>query len=191
MDIFERDRSGASISINDAEFYKIGAVIENAQKILAKLNLEYHTREEVTAIFSELTGQEVDSTFEMLPPFYTDFGRNICVGKNVFINQNCTFMDRGGIILEDNVLIAPKVNLITINHTENPHCRRNTESYPIHICKNVWIGTGATITPGVTIGENSIIAAGAVVTKDIPANVIAGGVPAKTIREIDKEEKLK
>lgn len=190
MDIFERDKSGASISINDPEFYKIGAIIENAQKILAKLNLEYHTREEVTAIFSELTGRDVDSTFEMLPPFYTDFGRNIHIGKNVFINQHCTFMDRGGITLEDNVLIAPKVNLITINHTENPRFRRNTESYPIHICKNVWIGTGATITPGVTIGENSIIAAGAVVTKDIPANVIAGGVSAQIIREIETEKKL-
>lgn len=190
MDIFERDKSGASISINDPEFYKIGAIIENAQKILAKLNLEYHTREEVIAIFSELTGRDVDSTFEMLPPFYTDFGRNIHIGKNVFINQHCTFMDRGGITLEDNVLIAPKVNLITINHTENPRFRRNTESYPIHICKNVWIGTGATITPGVTIGENSIIAAGAVVTKDIPANVIAGGVSAQIIREIETEEKL-
>lgn len=187
MDIFERDKLGESISINDPEFHKIGTVIQNAQKILARLNLEYHTREEITAIFSELTGQDVDSSFEMLAPFYTDFGKNIRVGKNVFINQNCTFMDRGGITLEDNVLIAPKVNLITINHTEDPRLRRNTESYPIHICKNVWIGTGATITPGVTIGENSIIAAGAVVTKDIPANVIAGGIPAKTIRKIEKE----
>lgn len=81
MDIFEKDKSGASISINEPEFYKIGEVIQNAQKILARLNLEYHTREEIAAIFSELTGQDVDSSFEMLPPFYTDFGKNIRIGK--------------------------------------------------------------------------------------------------------------
>ena len=185
MDIFARDLAGAEISIEDPEFYKIGRVIDGAQKILAELNQSYHTKEEIQGIFSRLTGRTVDKSFELLAPFYTDFGRNITVGKNVFINQNCTFMDRGGITLEDHVLIAPRVNLITINHTIDPERRRNTESSPIHICKNVWIGAGVTVTPGVTIGENSIIAAGAVVTRDIPPNVIAGGIPARVIKEIN------
>lgn len=184
MDIFERDLAGEAISIRDPEFYKINAVIEQTQKILAKLNLAYHTKEEVRALFSELTGRQVDPSFELMPPFYADFGRNIIVGKDVFINQNCTFMDRGGITLEDKVLIAPRVNLVTINHSIAPKQRRDTESKPIHICKNVWIGTGATVMPSVTIGENTIIAAGSVVTKDIPPGVIAAGVPAKIIKEI-------
>lgn len=188
MDIFERDLSGEPISILDKDFHKIQAVIDNAQKILAELNLSYHTKSEVREIFSRLTDKEIDDNFELLPPFYCDFGRNITVGKNVFINQNCTFMDRGGIVIDDNVLIAPRVNLITINHTIDPKHRRDVYSNPIHICKNVWIGTSATVTMGVTIGENSIIAAGAVVTKDIPPNVIAAGIPAKVIRRIDKEK---
>ncbi len=187
MDIFERDLLGEPISIFDKDFPKIQAVIDNSQKILAELNLSYHTKSEVREIFSRLTDKEIDDSFELLPPFYTDFGRNITVGKNVFINQNCTFMDRGGITIEDNALIAPRVNLITINHCQEPSRRRDVYSKPIHIFKNVWIGAGVTVTPGVTIGENSIIAAGAVVTKDIPPNVIAAGVPAKVIRKIDKE----
>ncbi len=184
MNIFDRDRAGEAISIHDPEFYKINAVINETQKLLAELNHVYHEPEEVRRLFAKLTQKEIDASFELLPPFYTDFGRNITVGKDVFINQNCTFMDRGEITLEDKVLIAPRVNLITINHSISPKNRRDTESKPIYICKNVWIGAGATVTPGVTIGENSIIAAGAVVTKDIPPNVIAAGVPAKVIKKI-------
>lgn len=187
MDIFERDISGEPISILDKDFRKIQAVIDKAQKILAELNLSDHTKSEVREIFSRLTNKEINDSFELLPPFYTDFGRNITVGKNVFINQNCTFMDRGGITLEDGVLMAPRVNLITTNHTISPKNRRNVESKPIHIEKNVWIGTNVTVTPGVTIGENSIIAAGAVVTRDVPPNVIAAGIPAKVIKKIEKE----
>lgn len=184
MDIFERDLAGEAISIHDPEFYKINDTIEQTQKLLAELNHFYHGKEEIRKIFSKLTGRQVDESFELLAPFYTDFGKNIVVGKDVFINQNCTFMDRGGITLEDHVLIAPRVNLITINHTIDPRRRRDTESKPIHICKNVWIGAGATVTPGVSIGENSIIAAGAVVLKDIPPNVMAAGVPARVIKEL-------
>lgn len=184
MDIFVRDLAGAVISAQDPEFYKINAVIEQTQKLLAELNNSYHTKEEIRDIFSRLTGRQVDESFELFAPFYTDFGRNIVVGENVFINQNCTFMDRGGITLEDRVLIAPRVNLITINHILAPQSRRDTESRPIHICKNVWLGTGVTVMPGVTVGENTIIAAGSVVTKDIPSGVIAAGIPAKIIKEI-------
>lgn len=184
MDIFERDLAGEVISVQDPEFYKINAVIEQTQKLLAELNNSYHTKEEIRDIFSRLTGRQVDESFELFAPFYTDFGRNIVVGENVFINQNCTFMDRGGITLEDRVLIAPRVNLITINHILAPQSRRDTESRPIHICKNVWLGTGVTVMPGVTVGENTIIAAGSVVTKDIPPGVIAAGIPAKIIKEI-------
>ena len=191
MDIFERDLAGEAIAIHDPEFYKIKHVIDEAQKILAQLNLSYHNKTEVRQIFSRLTGRVVDDTFELLPPFYTDFGRNIMVGRHVFINQNCTFMDRGGITLEDHVLIAPRVNLITTNHVIDPKSRRDVESRPIHICKNAWIGAGATIMPGVTVGENAIIAAGAVVTRDIPPDTIAAGIAAKVIKSIKNERRIK
>ncbi|WP_052088204.1 hypothetical protein [Paenibacillus wynnii] len=128
----------------------------------------------------------MDGTFELLPPFYTDYGQNIRVIKEVFINQGCTFMDRGGITIEDHVLIAPKVNLVTTNHPITPSQRRSTLSHPIVIKKGAWIGIGATILPGITVGENSIVTAGAVVTKDVAANTIVGGMPAKVIRTIEE-----
>ena len=183
-DIFERDRSGEEINHQDSQYYKIRAVMDEAQKILFKLNTAYHEEQEVRDLFSKLIGNQVHETFQLRPPFYTDFGRNIRVGKNVFINHCCTFMDRGGIILEDDVLIGPKVNLITINHPLEPSKRHSTISKPIVIKENAWIGAGATVMPGVTIGKNSVIAAASVVTKDVPEYVVVAGIPAKVLKSI-------
>ncbi len=183
-DIFARDKAGEVITRDDPDLGKIMDVIFLAQKVIADLNTGYKTQEEVRALFSQLTGVDVDPSFCLLPPFYTDFGRNIRVGKNVFVNHCCEFMDRGGITIDDGVFIAPKVNLITINHPENPALRSATYCAPIRIKKNVWIGVGASVMPGVTIGENSIVAANAVVTKDVPDNVIVGGIPARILRPI-------
>lgn len=184
-DILERDKSGEQILLNDPEYYKIKDVIIEAQRITAELNNSYHEEEEVRNLFSQLTGMDVDETFWLLPPFYTDFGKNIRVGKNVFINHACTFMDRGGITIEDDVLVGPKVNLITINHPLDPSERQSTISTPIVIKKNVWIGVGATVMPGVTIGENSVVSAAAVVTKDVPPNTVVAGIPAKVIKTLE------
>lgn len=186
-DIFARERAGEIISIDDPEYHKISDLITEAQKLIAQINTGYHEPAEVRKLFSILTGTEVDETFWMLPPFYTDFGKNIRIGRGVFINHGCEFMDRGGITLEDKVLIGPKVNLITINHPVSPTARRSTFCAPILIKKNAWIGAGASVMPGITIGENSIVAANAVVTKDVAANAIVGGIPAKLIRVIDEE----
>ena len=136
---------------------------------------------------SELTGQKIDESFGMFPPFYTDCGRNIHIGNNVFINAGCKFQDQGGIYIEDGVLIGHNAVLATINHMEDPEKRAGMIFQPIHIEKNVWIGANVTVLPGVTIGKGSIIAAGAVVTKDVPANMIAAGVPAKVIRKVKKD----
>lgn len=186
-DIFDRDKNGEVISVDDPEFPKIAKAIERAQKIIAELNNTYRTKEEVKLLFSELTTKTVHESFELLPPFYTDYGQNIRVGENVFINQGCTFMDRGGITIEDKVLFGPKVNLVTINHPVDPDKRRSTYSKPIYIKKGAWIGINATIMPGVTIGENSIVSAGSVVTKDVQDNVIVGGIPTKVIKEIEEK----
>ena len=185
-DIFERDLAGEVVSLQDPEFSKMAQAIDRAQQIIAKLNTGYHNADEVRLLFGELTGNDIDKSFELLPPFYTDFGQNIKVGQDVFINSGCTFMDRGGITLEDHVLIAPKVNLVTTNHPISPSNRRSTISKPIYIKKRAWIGIAATIMPGVTVGENSIVSAGAVVTKDVPDNVIVAGVPAKVIKSIEE-----
>jgi acetyltransferase-like isoleucine patch superfamily enzyme len=183
--IFTRDQSGETIPLNDPEYPLLFKVIQKAIRTTAKLNsLVTDDMQEINSVFSELIGKKVDDTFFIIPPFYSDFGENISIGKNVFINHACTFMDRGGITIEDNVLIGPKVNLITTNHPINPAERRATISHPIVIKKGAWIGVGATILPGVTIGENAIVAAGAVVSKDVPDNAIVGGIPAKLIKSI-------
>ncbi len=183
--IFTRDRSGETIQLDDTEYPLLFKIIQKAIRTTSKLNnLVTDDLQEINAVFSELIGKKVDDSFFIIPPFYSDFGENISIGKNVFVNHACTFMDRGGITLEDNVLIGPKVNLITTNHPVNPSERRATISQPIVIKKGAWIGVGATILPGVTIGENSIVAAGAVVSKDVPDNSIVGGVPAKPIKSI-------
>ncbi|WP_426350072.1 DapH/DapD/GlmU-related protein [Alloiococcus sp. CFN-8] len=169
-----------------SEFHQVmhGAAQE-ALKLTAELNREYHTPEEVREIFSKLIGKAVDESFGLFPPFYTDCGRNISVGKNVFINSGCRFQDQGGITIGDGALIGHNVVLATLNHDVNPRKRSSIHPAPIIIGKNVWIGSNATVTPGVTIGDGAIIAAGAVVTKDVPDNVIVGGVPAKIIRGIE------
>lgn len=184
-DILERDKNGELISLNDPGYDIILDLIVEAQKITMELNNSYHEADEVRELFSKLTGAEVDASLGLLPPFYTDFGKNIRVGRNVFINHACTFMDRGGITIEDNVLIGPKVNLITINHPLDPAKRQSTISTPIVIKKNAWLGAGAMILPGVTVGENSIVSAGAIVTKDVPPNTVVAGVPAKMIKKIE------
>ena len=135
---------------------------------------------------SDIIGREIDPSTTIFVPFHTNFGRHIWLGKNIFINHACTFLDLGGITLEDNVMLGPKVNLITENHPINPAERKDLDLQPILIKKNAWIGAGATILPGVTVGENSIVAAGAVVSKDVPDNSIVGGVPARFIRAIEE-----
>ena len=126
----------------------------------------------------------------MLPPFYTDWGRNITFGKEVFVNTNCTFMDRGGIIIGDGTMIGPNVSLTTLNHDPNPEKRHVTYCQPIRIGKQVWIGLGAIVLPGVTIGDGAIVAAGAVVTKDVPPLAVVAGVPAAIIDWASKEKEV-
>lgn len=188
MDIFERDRAGMRIPVTDPDIGKINAIIANAQRTVAELNTGYHPNDEVVEILARLTGAPVPESLWLLPPFYTDFGRNIRFGDNVFVNTCCTFMDRGGITIEDRALFAPKVNLITTGHPVDPAARRDTISKPIVVRENAWLGIGASVMPGVAIGRNSVVAAHAVVTKDVPDDVIVGGIPATIIKHIEKEE---
>lgn len=156
-----------------------------ARKITTEMNNNYHSQEEIRTLFSTLTNKEIDETFGLFPPFYTDCGRNITVGKGVFMNAGCHFQDQGGITIGDNTLIGHNVVLATLNHGFAPEDRGTVYPAPITIGKNVWIGSNATVVAGVTIGDNAIVAAGAVVTKDVLENTVVGGVPAKQIKMID------
>ena len=155
-----------------------------ARKITFRLNSAYHTPEEIRDILSELFGKAVPSTLRVFPPFYTDFGKNIEVGEDVFINACCHFQDHGGVRIGDGCQIGHNVVFATLNHFLEPEKRKMTHSAPIVLGKNVWVGSNATILQGVTIGDNAVIGAGAVVTGDIPANTVAVGVPAKVIKHI-------
>ena len=160
---------------------------QNALRITMDMNNHYHTHEEIVDLMTELTGEKVDDSFGLFPPFYTDCGRNLHLGKNVFINSGCKFQDQGGIYIGDGTLIGHNAVLATINHMEDPSMRGGMVFHPIHIGKNVWLGANVTILPGVTIGDGAIIAAGSVVTKDVPENKVAAGVPAKIKRSINME----
>ncbi len=171
--------------LDTEEIWKFMDEMSNeARRLTFRLNAAFHTPDEVRALLSELFGRPVPETFRVFPPFYTDFGKNIEVGKGVFVNACCHFQDHGGVTLGDGCQIGHNVVFATLNHFLEPEKRKMTYPAPIVLGKNVWVGSNATILQGVTIGDNAVVAAGAVVTKDVPANCVVGGVPAKVIRNI-------
>jgi acetyltransferase-like isoleucine patch superfamily enzyme len=184
-DIFHRELACEVISLSDPEYPKIADLIAEAQRIVAEMNTGFRDAGEVRALFERLTGTAVDESLLLLPPFYTDFGKSIRVGRNVFINHACEFMDRGGITIEDDVLVGPKANLITISHPLDPTTRRSTYCAPIVIKNGAWLGAAATVLAGATIGKNAVVAAGAVATRDVADNAAVGGVPARVIKDLD------
>ena len=163
---------------------RMTALSHEAMKITMEINNKYHTPEEIRELFSELTGKEVDESFRLFPPFTTDCGKNITLGKNVFINSGCRFQDQGGITIDDGALIGHNVVIATLNHDMAPEKRQCLIPSAVHIGKNVWIGSGSIILPGVTVGDNSVIGAGSVVTKDVPPNAVAVGSPAGVVKAI-------
>ncbi len=159
---------------------------QEALKITTELNNDYHSPEKIRDLMSKITGKNLDKSFMLFPPFHTNCGKNIEIGKNVFINSGCHFQDQGGIKIGDGTFIGPNVVLATLNHGIEPEKRGNLYPKPIIIGTGVWIGGNVSILPGVTLGDNVIVGAGAVVTKSFPANVVIGGVPAKIIKTIKK-----
>ena len=160
-------------------------LFQEAIRIGMELNNQYHTPEELREIMGRLTGKKIDETFRLFPPFYTDFGKNITIGRNVFINSGCHFQDQGGIVIGDGSLIGHNVVLATINHDLDPKNNRRNHYAPIIIGNHVWIGANVTVVSGVTIGDWAVVGAGAVVTRDVPPGSVVGGVPARVIKTID------
>lgn len=159
-------------------------LFQEAIRIGMELNNQYHTPEELREIMGRLTGKKIDETFRLFPPFYTDFGKNITIGKDVFINSGCHFQDQGGIVIGDGSLIGHNVVLATINHDLDPKNNRKNHYAPITIGNHVWIGANVTVLAGVTIGDWAVVGAGAVVTRDVPPGNVVGGVPARVIKTI-------
>lgn len=172
------------ILVDSQIFEEIHEVKAENEKLVVSLNQSYKTAEEIRICLEKITDKSIDDSVIISQPFYTDFGKHIIFGKNVFLNQNITFVDLGGITIEDNVLIGPMTRLITVNHLIDPNKRRGVEVAPIIISKNAWLGANVTVLPGVMVGENSIVAADSTVTKDVPDNVIVAGTPARMIRDI-------
>ena len=182
---FRYMNTGKIVDADSAMGFFFHEMSQNALKITTELNNKYHTPEEIVEIFSKLTGKSVDRSFRLFPPFYTDCGRNITFGKNVFINSGCKFQDQGGIFIGDGCLIGHNVIISTLNHLQTPSKRHSLQPKPVKIGCNVWIGAGVIIVPGVTIGDNAIIGAGSVVVKDIAENAVAVGNPCKIIKYIE------
>ncbi|MGN1282196.1 MAG: sugar O-acetyltransferase [Limosilactobacillus sp.] len=158
------------------------------QDILQKLNNSVPSQEQIRQVLTSVTGHPIDDSVEIRLPIRSDYGANLKIGKNVFINSGVMLTDLGGISLADDVLVGPNVTIISVNHPLNPHKRHGVELNPVHIEENAWLGANATILPGVTVGKNAIVAAGAVVTKDVPVNTIVAGIPTRVIKQLDEEK---
>ena len=184
----EEMKKRTHIDANSPMHLHMHEMAQRARKITCEINNTYRAPEELRELFSKLIGEKVDESFGLFPPFYADYGQNIKVGKNVFINSGCCFQDQGGIEIGDDVLIGQQVVLATLNHDLLPNDRANMTPGPIKICDKVWIGAHATILAGVTVGKGAVVAAGAVVTKDVPENTVVGGVPAKIIKTIKETD---
>jgi acetyltransferase-like isoleucine patch superfamily enzyme len=179
-------QNGKRVIGGSAEHKIMHELSQRAIKITAEINNSYHTAKEIRCLMSELIGQELDEDFGLFPPFNTDCGRCIHIGKRVFINSGCKFQDQGGIFIGDDALIGHNVVLATLNHDLNPAHRKDLIPRSIHIGSNVWIGSNSTVLGGVTIGNNAVIAAGSVVTRDVPENTVVAGVPAKVVKTIEE-----
>ena len=188
QEFLEYMNSGKEVIAGSDVHQKMTELSNEAMKITSELNNSYHTPEEIKVLMEKLTGREFSEGAYMFPPFYTDCGKNLKIGRNVFINSCCQFQDQGGITIGEGTLVGPKTVIATLNHHQNPNKRANLIPKPVKIGKNVWIGANATILPGVTIGDGAVIAAGALVSKDVEANTVVGGVPAKLIKRIQTEE---
>lgn len=176
--------SGEVIAAGTPVHQKMHELSQEALRITMEINNSYHTPDEIRILMSELTGHEIDPSFGLFPPFYTDCGKNIRIGRRVFINSGCKFQDQGGITIGDDVLIGHNCVIATLNHVMDPDRRADMIAAPVRIGDKVWIGANVTILQGVTVGDGAILAAGAVVTRDVPPRTVVGGTPAHTLKTI-------
>ena len=178
--------SGARMTAGSPVHETMHKLSAEAQRITAKINGKFRTPEKLRRLMAELTGREIPEDFRLFPPFYTDCGKNLHIGKGVFFNAGCHFQDQGGVWVGDGTLIGHAVIICTLNHGFEEERRGDLIPSPVRIGARVWIGSGARILPGVTIGDGAIVAAGAVVTRDVAPRTIVAGVPARPIKTLDE-----
>jgi acetyltransferase-like isoleucine patch superfamily enzyme len=182
QDFLDHVDSGAPIEGGSPQHRFMVDAAQEAFRTTAEINTGHCSPDEVRALMSQLTGRSVDASVTVFPPFHTEFGKNLRLGKSVFINIGCRFQDTGGITIGDGTLIGHGSTLTTLNHRVDPARRADMLPSPIVIGRNVWLGAGVTVVPGVTIGDGAIVGAGAVVTKDVAPDTIVAGVPARVVR---------
>jgi len=180
QDFLDHVNRGALIEGGSEQHRFMQGAAQQALRIVAENNTGYRMPEEVRALLVQLTGKAVDESVAVFPLFYSEFGKNLTLGKDVFINIGCRFQDTGGITIGDGTLIGHGCTLTTLNHGVDPDGRADMIPAPVVIGRKVWLGAAVTVVPGVTIGDGAIVGAGAVVTQDVPANAIVAGVPAKS-----------
>jgi acetyltransferase-like isoleucine patch superfamily enzyme len=174
--------TGALIEGGSEHHRFMHAAAQEALRVVAEINTGYRTPDEVRALLARLTGRPVHESVTVFPPFYSEFGKNLTLGEDVFINLGCRFQDTGGITIGDGALIGHGSTLTTLDHGMDPDRRADMVPSPIVVGRKVWLGAGVTVVPGVTIGDGAVVGAGAVVTKDVPADTIVAGVPARPLR---------
>jgi len=186
-DLLTALNSGETIPGGSPHHAAMHATSQEALRITAELNGRYHSPDEVRTLLGELTGREIDKSFQLFPPFSADFGKNIRFGRNVFINSGCRFQDQGGIEIGDGSLIGHNAVITTLNHDMVPSRRADMHPARVVIGRGVWFGANVTVLPGVAIGDGAVVGAGAVVTKDIPAGAVVVGVPARQVGTVPSE----
>ncbi|MDZ5664060.1 DapH/DapD/GlmU-related protein [Nocardioides sp. S-58] len=182
QDFLDHVATGAVIAGGSEHHVFMHHAAQDAFRITAELNAGYRTPEEVRALLGRLTGRPVHESVTVFPPFHSEFGKNLSLGEDVFINLGCRFQDTGGITIGDGTLIGHGSTVTTLNHAVDPHRRADMVPAPVVIGRKVWLGAGVTVVPGVTIGDGAIVGAGAVVTRDVPPDVVVAGVPARLVR---------
>lgn len=183
-DLLEALNAGRTITGGSPLHEVMHRASQDALAITGELNSGYYEPERVNELLADLIGTPVDDSVTVLPPLRSDFGKNITLGKRIFINSGCTFQDQGGVTIGDDCLIGHNTVVATLNHDLDPRRRADMHPEPVVIGRNVWIGSNTTILPGVTIGDDAVVAAASVVTKDVPEKAIVVGSPAKVVRSV-------
>lgn len=186
-DLLEALDAGTTIRGDSPLHAVMHRVSQEALRLTAELNGAYHPPERVRELLAEITGRPVDESVTVFPPFSTDFGKNLTLGRGVFVNAGCKIQDQGGVTIGDGALVGHNAVLTTLNHDLDPRRRADMHPAPVVVGRNVWLGANVTVLPGVTIGDDAVVGAGAVVTQDVPAGTVAVGVPARVVRSVGPE----
>jgi acetyltransferase-like isoleucine patch superfamily enzyme len=182
QDVLAHIARGDVIEGGSAQHRFLHGAAQEAMQVLAELNGGYRTPAEVHALLERLTARPVPESVALFPPFLCEFGKNLTIGADVFVNMGCRFQDTGGLTIGDGTLIGHGCTITTLNHAMDPARRADMVPAPVVIGRKVWLGAGVTVVPGVTIGDGAVVGAGAVVTRDVPADSVVAGVPARLLR---------